>query len=220
MDQPKSSHAKKTDASDSASSCSETFNPFENYMSITERKLIFKGISSSTPSGSATIPTVTQPEVNETVGGEFTETRVEIIGSLSRLQLTDTILEILIPQPESPQATPKPDRGKGIARDTDESPPKLVKASTKVRPYPDTLLLVPYEIHGKMYQLTEKEIQARLDKEEKLEKAAREAMLSKPKLIKVVHEEATKAGVDPKVLSSKKGGEEFLKSQSAKIKVC
>ncbi|GKC59057.1 hypothetical protein Tco_1086655, partial [Tanacetum coccineum] len=95
----------------------------------------------------------------------------------------------------------------------------LVKASTKVRPDPDTLVLVPYEINGKMYKLTEEQIQAHLDKEEDLEKAVREAKLSKPELIKVVHEEATKARVDPKALSSKKGGQEFVKIQDAKIKV-
>ncbi|GJT07249.1 hypothetical protein Tco_0841711 [Tanacetum coccineum] len=70
-----------------------------------------------------------------------------------------------------------------------------------------------------MYKLNEEQIQAHLDKEEVLEKAAREAKLSKPELIKVVYEEATKARVDPKALSSKKGGQEFVKMQDAKIKV-
>ncbi|GKF10562.1 hypothetical protein Tco_0048488, partial [Tanacetum coccineum] len=105
-----------------------------------------------------------------------------------------------------PQATPKPDKRKGKVTDADESPPKLVKALTKVCPNPDAPMLVPYEIHGKMYQLAEEQIQAQLYKEEKLEKAAREVRLSKPELIKVVHEEATKLGVDLKVLSSEKGG--------------
>ncbi|GKG05242.1 hypothetical protein Tco_0325328, partial [Tanacetum coccineum] len=43
----------------------------------------------------------------------------KIIGSSSRPQLTDSILEVQVPHPESSHATPKPDRGKGIARDTD-----------------------------------------------------------------------------------------------------
>ncbi|GKA75469.1 hypothetical protein Tco_0781847 [Tanacetum coccineum] len=46
--------------------------------------------------------------------------------------------------------TPKPDRGKGKVTHADESPPKLIKASTKVHPDPDAPILVPYEIHGKM----------------------------------------------------------------------
>ncbi|GJS50198.1 hypothetical protein Tco_0600319 [Tanacetum coccineum] len=49
---------------------------------------------------------------------------------------------------------------------------------------------VPYEIHGKVYQLTNDE---------------------------VVQEEATKVGVDPKILASAKGGQEFKKIQDAKL---
>ncbi|GJT40522.1 hypothetical protein Tco_0940387 [Tanacetum coccineum] len=100
----------------------------------------------------------------------------KIIGSSSRPQLTDSILEVQVPHPESSHATPKPDRGKGITRNTDEPPRKLVPASTKVRQDPNAPVLV-------------------------------------------VHEEATKAGVDPKALSSKKGGLEFLKIQDAKMNI-
>ncbi|GJT94200.1 hypothetical protein Tco_1083045 [Tanacetum coccineum] len=73
---------------------------------------------------------------------------------------------------------------KEASRDIDEPPRNLVPASTKVCQDPD----------------------APLEKEEKMEQATREARLCKPELIKVVHEEATKAGVDPKALSNKKGG--------------
>ncbi|GKA42651.1 hypothetical protein Tco_0735311 [Tanacetum coccineum] len=61
-----------------------------------------------------------------------------------------------------------------------------------------------------------------MKKEERLEKAAREArlmQLSKPKLIKVVTKVATKAGVDPKALQSSKGGQEFLKKQDDELNV-
>ncbi|GJR20928.1 hypothetical protein Tco_0969455 [Tanacetum coccineum] len=57
-----------------------------------------------------------QPQVTEpipiTIFRPITQPnpKVETIESSSRLQLTDTILEILIPQTESSQATPKPDR--------------------------------------------------------------------------------------------------------------
>nr|GEZ60651.1 hypothetical protein [Tanacetum cinerariifolium] len=60
---------------------------------------------------------------------------------------------------------------------------KLVKASSKVRPGPDEPVRVPYMIHGKMYQLTNDEIQEHMDKEEKTKKVAEEAKLleiSKP----------------------------------------
>ncbi|GJR87586.1 hypothetical protein Tco_0211597 [Tanacetum coccineum] len=119
----------------------------------------------------------------------------------------------------SPPAAPRADRGKGKVTDNVESTLKLAKASLKVPPDHDTPIRVPYMIHGKMYQLTEDEIHAYLDKEEKLEQAAKEARLSKPELIKVAQEEATKAGVDLKILASSKGGKEFRKIQDAEIKV-
>ncbi|GKF78177.1 hypothetical protein Tco_0230647 [Tanacetum coccineum] len=65
-------------------------------------------------------------------------------------------------------------------------------------------------IHVKIYQLNKYEIQANLDKQ---------AKLSKPELIRVVHEEEAKASVDPKILASAKGGQEFRKIQDAEIKV-
>ncbi|GJU36025.1 hypothetical protein Tco_1184379 [Tanacetum coccineum] len=91
-------------------------------------------------------------------------------------------------------------KGKGIARDTDESLRKLVPASKEIHPDPDTLMLIPYEINGKLYQLTNEQIQAHLEKEEKLERAAQEAKLielNKPVMIKVVKEVVIEVGVDP-----------------------
>nr|GEW93676.1 hypothetical protein [Tanacetum cinerariifolium] len=66
--------------------------------------------------------------------------------------------------------------GKGIATDEQlESPPKLVKASSVVRPNPDVLILVPYMINGKMFYLTEEQILAHMDKEDHIKKAEEEA---------------------------------------------
>ncbi|GJR38594.1 hypothetical protein Tco_1214278 [Tanacetum coccineum] len=115
-----------------------------------------------------------------------------MIRSPSRRQLTDTILEIPIPQPETQHTTPKLNRGKGIASYIDESPRMLVKASSKVHLNPNA------------------------------PKAAKEAKLlemNKSELIKVVHGEAAKARVDPKILASVKGGYKFRKIQDAEIKV-
>ncbi|GJY94546.1 hypothetical protein Tco_0510907 [Tanacetum coccineum] len=79
---------------------------------------------------------------------------------------------------ESSQAAPRIDKGKGIATESDEDPSKkLVSASTIVRPDPNEEVKVPYMINGKMCYLTDKEMQAYLDKEEKLRKAAEEARL-------------------------------------------
>ncbi|GKA98865.1 hypothetical protein Tco_0826802 [Tanacetum coccineum] len=153
-----------------------------------------------------------------------------MIGASSRIQLTYTILEVPIPQPtgpviditpheqpESPLVAPKGYRGKGKVTDDVESPKKLAKASSKVHPDPDEPVRLPYEIHGKLYHLTNDEIQAHLDKEEKkMKKAVKEAKLlamRKLDLINVVHEEASKAGIDPKILESAKGDQEFMKIQ-------
>nr|GEX42443.1 hypothetical protein [Tanacetum cinerariifolium] len=78
------------------------------------------------------------------------QTSLNTISSQSSSQPTGPVIDVTPPEhPKSPQAAPKSHRGKGTARDTDESPPKLVKASTK----------------------------AHLDKEEKQKKAAKEARL-------------------------------------------
>ncbi|GJV95492.1 hypothetical protein Tco_1547069 [Tanacetum coccineum] len=134
--------------------------------------------------------------------------KIEMMSSSSTIQLNDTSLEVLIPQP--------------AVTDDIESPKKLVKTSSKVRPDPDEPVRVPYEIHGKLYHLTNHKIQEHLDKEEKMKKAAEKAKLlvmSKPELIKVVHKEALKDGIDPKILKSAKGGQEFKKIQDVEYKV-
>ncbi|GJT82535.1 hypothetical protein Tco_1056877 [Tanacetum coccineum] len=108
------------------------------------------------------------------------------------------------------------DKGKRIATESDEDlSKKLVPASTIVRPYLDEAVEVPYMINGKMCYLTDKEMQAYLDREEKLRKAAKEERLlaiSKPEVIKVVQEEAKKIGLDPKKIASAKVGENFKKA--------
>ncbi|GKG43991.1 hypothetical protein Tco_0483084 [Tanacetum coccineum] len=73
-----------------------------------------------------------------------------------------------------------------------------------------------------MHQLTNEKVQAHMEKEERLERAALESKLiklNKPALIKVVKEVASEAGVDPNALRSKKCGQEFLKQQNVELKV-
>ncbi|GJW63188.1 hypothetical protein Tco_0115072 [Tanacetum coccineum] len=87
---------------------------------------------------------------------------------------------------------------------------------------PQPTVQVPYDIHGKIYQLTNDEIQAHLDKEEDIKKKAEEARLlvmTKSKIIKVVHEEVEKAGIDPNIVLSVKGGEQFKRIQDAEHQV-
>ncbi|GJW61907.1 hypothetical protein Tco_0111242 [Tanacetum coccineum] len=126
-------------------------------------------------------------------------------GEKANIDTEETIVKDLVQEPEAKKESasasqliqititrpmaPKIDRGKGITTDETEEPTKkLIHASRKVRHDPDALILVPYEINGRMYQLTEEQIQAHLDKEEMLKKSVEEAKLlemSKPELIKV-----------------------------------
>ncbi|GJZ00211.1 hypothetical protein Tco_0517640, partial [Tanacetum coccineum] len=106
---------------------------------------------------------------------------------------------------------------------TNEDPSKKrVPASTIVCPDPDKEVKVPYMINGKMCHLTDKEMQAYMDREEKLRKAAEEERLlaiSKYEVIKVVQEEAKNIGLDPKKIASAKAGEKFKKAQDAEHQV-
>ncbi|GJS09719.1 hypothetical protein Tco_0366515 [Tanacetum coccineum] len=84
---------------------------------------------------------------------------VALIESSSKPPLTDPILKIPVPQRE----------GKAIAIDDQpEVQTKLMPSLKEVCPDPDALILVPYEINGKVFQLIEEQIQAHMDKEEQI----------------------------------------------------
>ncbi|GKA11617.1 hypothetical protein Tco_0691163 [Tanacetum coccineum] len=92
------------------------------------------------------------------------------------------------PEPSVPQR-----EGKGIATDDQPEQTKLVKASSIVCPNPDTLILLPYMINGKLFYLTEEQIQAYLDKDDQIKKAEEEAKrlaMTNTEVIKIVQEEA------------------------------
>ncbi|GKD71248.1 hypothetical protein Tco_1325338 [Tanacetum coccineum] len=137
---------------------------------VTKMFQAFKGMSSSTPSDSAFVLTSTQLEVHASVRGggnlgsklaktsllhkgganvNFSKPRTEIIGSSFALVIDITPLE----HPESPSVAPKANRGKGITTNDTESPKKLVKAPTVVRPDPNEAIRVPYEIHESQLSL-------------------------------------------------------------------
>nr|GEW35495.1 hypothetical protein [Tanacetum cinerariifolium] len=119
--------------------------------------------------------------------------------------------------------TEKTKEGKCIATDEQlESLPKLVKASSVVRPNSDAPILVPYTINGKLFYLTEEQILAHMDKEDQIKKAEKEAKrlaMTKNEVIKIVQEEAKKIGIDPKKVISAKAGEKFKKAQDAEMQV-
>ncbi|GJS32875.1 hypothetical protein Tco_0531257 [Tanacetum coccineum] len=98
----------------------------------------------------------------------------------------------------------------------------LVKASSIVCHDPDALILIPYTINGKLFHLTAEQIDAHLDKEEKIKQAEEEARLlaiNKPEVIKVVQEEAKKVGIHPKEVITAKDGEKFKKAQDTEHEV-
>ncbi|GJU88098.1 hypothetical protein Tco_1300521 [Tanacetum coccineum] len=206
---------------------------------ITEICKAFKGQSYSAPSSSVT-PTLALTNIPANVEGEYaTNIATEEPPSHTEGETEDPNMEILISSiqptevpptqdqpittitthPESSQAAPIIDKGKGIATESDGDPlKKLVSASTTIRPDPDEEVKVPYMINRKMCYLTDTKIQAYLDKEEKLKKVAEEVRLfaiSKPEVIKVVQEKTENIGLDPKKISSSKAGEKFKKAQDA-----
>ncbi|GJR37226.1 hypothetical protein Tco_1212910 [Tanacetum coccineum] len=105
---------------------------------------------------------------------------VALIESPSKPPLTDPILEILVPKKE----------GKAIANNYQpDVQTKLMHASKEVLTNPDAPIIMPYEINGIFFQLTEKQIQAYMDKEEHIKKATEEDKIfemTKIEVIKVV----------------------------------
>ncbi|GKB69009.1 hypothetical protein Tco_0930421 [Tanacetum coccineum] len=169
--------------------------------------LAFKGQPFSAPSGSVT-PTLALTHIPANVEGEYaTNTATEELLLTPRGRLETQ---------QCSQATPRIDKGKGIATESDDDPSKrLVPASTIIRPNPDEPVRVKFMINGKIVYLDEQEIQEYWDKKEKMKKVVKEAKLlamSRPKVIKVVREEAKKLRIDPKEAIYTKAGETFKKA--------
>ncbi|GJS06259.1 hypothetical protein Tco_0363055 [Tanacetum coccineum] len=127
-DHPESAKDKKTDALDSESSS------WDKDDMITEEHVSKTADAEKEPEQE---PQDTEPIPITIVMPIVTSTKTEIIGYLSRPQLTDPILEVQVPQPENPShTTPKLDRGKGIARELMNLPykpfPELIKVIHEV----------------------------------------------------------------------------------------
>ncbi|GJR27599.1 hypothetical protein Tco_1103831 [Tanacetum coccineum] len=100
--------------------------------------------------------------------------------------------------------------GEHVSMDDDTEKPESEKAKEE-----PTNTGVPYMINGKMHYLTNDDINAHLDKEDKIKKAAEEAKrleMTKTKVIKIVQEEAEKIGIDPKKIIGAKACEKFKKA--------
>ncbi|GJT67766.1 hypothetical protein Tco_1019246 [Tanacetum coccineum] len=207
----------------SMSSLKEDTHSIKNMM--TEMYEVFKGQSSGsvTPTlalthipanveGENTTNTATEDPPSHTKGETGEPKRAIPISTIQPTQAQP--ITTIITHPESSQAVPKRDKGKGIATESDEDLSKrLVPASTIVRLDPDAL--IPYIINGEVYHLTAKQLQEQIDKEELINKAEEEARLlaiSKPEVIRVVQEEAENIGLDPRKITSAKAGEKFKKA--------
>nr|GEX86496.1 hypothetical protein [Tanacetum cinerariifolium] len=171
----------------------------------------FKGHLASDPSGSVTL-TLTLTNIPVNVEGEnTTTTAIEEPPCHTKGETEDPHMAILISSIE---------------------PTKILQ--TQAQPITSTITHLESSQAGlrldngkrittkKMYYLTNREMQAYLDKEEKIKKAVEEAKLLdmfKPEIIKVVREEANKLGINPKEAISTKDGEQFKKAQDAEHEV-
>ncbi|GKB29428.1 hypothetical protein Tco_0868829 [Tanacetum coccineum] len=111
---------------------------------VTEMFQALKGSSFSTPSGSTPMPTTTPTKVNAHVGGR----------TLQMSSIKVHLWQVLKRSGGSSFITLKADKNKGIAKETNESPPNLVKALKKVHPNLDAPVLIDYMIDGKMVKIT------------------------------------------------------------------
>lgn len=110
----------------------------------------------------------------------------------------------------NPPSSTQLDKGKGITTTSEPEQSTLQSASTGVLIYQPK---VAYEINGVTYMLTNAQIQAHLDREERQRKEAEAERMNRVELIKVVHEEAEQLGLKEKVLHIRKAGEIFKKAQ-------
>nr|GEX41730.1 hypothetical protein [Tanacetum cinerariifolium] len=134
--------------------------------------------------------------------------KVALVESSSKSPLTDPILKILVSQ-QTDLVTQR--EGKVIDADEqlESTTKKLVPASKVIQEDLDEPIRVPYMINEKMNYLTNDEINAHLEKEDKIKKAVKEAKrleITKTEVIKIVQEEAKKIGIDPKKIISAKAG--------------
>ncbi|GKB44429.1 hypothetical protein Tco_0889371 [Tanacetum coccineum] len=144
--------------------------------------------------------------------------KVPIIKS-TRPSFIDPILEVTPPEVTPSKVTPitkaggssfitpKANKGKSIAKESDPSLPKLVRAIKQVHQDLDALVLFDYMHDGKMVQITGDKLQAIMDKKEQMEKTTKDIELSKPTIMKVAIEIVNEIEVQ---ISCNK---EFLKHQ-------
>ncbi|GJY93612.1 hypothetical protein Tco_0509394 [Tanacetum coccineum] len=94
-------------------------------------------------------------------------------GENDDMETQETKVEKELEKETTEEVPTRPTRAVPISIVTEEPTMKLVPASREVCQDPDEPIKVPYEIHGKIYQLTNDEIQAHMDKKRKSRKLLR-----------------------------------------------
>ncbi|GJZ17672.1 hypothetical protein Tco_0553795, partial [Tanacetum coccineum] len=133
---------------------------------------------------------------------------VEMMSSPLTVRLTDTLLEFLIFNSSTEieliaSLIPQPTK----TSTSEAQPITTIINISHPKKDPDEPIRVPYMKNGKMYHLTNDEINEHLEKEDKIKKAVEEAKrfkMTKTEVIKIVQEEAEKIGIDPKKIISTK----------------
>nr|GEU29400.1 hypothetical protein [Tanacetum cinerariifolium] len=124
--------------------------------------------SSSTPKVTDSAPKVTPPKlaVPKTQVGNL------ICMDIAKITRKEPKTRQKRKRKDSSFTIPKIDKGRGIAKETNDSPPKLTKALRTLHPDQDAPVMIDYEIDGQIVKLTGDQLGEILDKKEKMEKAA------------------------------------------------
>ncbi|GJU00185.1 hypothetical protein Tco_1110523 [Tanacetum coccineum] len=131
-----------------------------------------------------------------------------------------TSIESSVPATLAITAAPASIEGENVANTANEEQPSHTRGSMLL--WRMILRKVPYIINGKTHYLTNDEINAHIEKGDKIKKATKKAKMfakTKSEVIKVVQEEAEKIGLDSKTIVSAQAGKKFKKAQDAEHQV-
>ncbi|GJX17138.1 hypothetical protein Tco_0217970 [Tanacetum coccineum] len=150
---PKESEPSPDPSNSESSSASLSFKYYDNYMPITERVLAknLQGFSK-----------VLYDQIVEDSWAKHEEAIASYADLRNTLNTQDDHHATLVSG--SSVITLRVDKGKGIASETDHSPPRLVKALRKVCIDPDTPVLIEYMFKGKIIWIPHDQLQAYFDK--------------------------------------------------------
>lgn len=130
------------------------------------------------------------------------------------------IPEQSIPEEQPALSSISTKKGKEIVTTPMPEQAKLVPASSIIRQDPDEPVRAPYMINGKLYHLTNDQINAHTEQEDALKKFTEEQKrlaLKKPVITEIIQEKAKKLGINPKKITCDNAGVVFKKAQDAEM---